>query len=238
MTEPTNTATGHERTSGTSVRPVLPHDLTPDRGEIGDRANLADEVKGALERIRKAAENWKNGMAGLVALVTATLLFKGEDKISSYETGVQLTLAGLALVALGLGMLSLWLFLRAAHGRIRQVTSDSIIRDGGIEVRNNKLATEALEDLGCAQKVALVSAFLLAAAICVSWFGPTAESKPPAFTHMVVRGATASEPSVSVCGELTAQDGATTVLKVKGRPDDLRVPTQRLVSVVLLKTCS
>lgn len=220
------------------IKPVPPQDPMPSASEIGDRARLAEEVKGALERVRKTAENWRTGVAGLVTLVTAILLFKGQNVITAYEPWVQWVLGALALLAMILAIASLWLFLTAANGRLRAVSAQSILREGGVDVRNVHLATTALDDLWWAQRLAIASAVLLAAAIAFSWYGPTAASKPAAFAKLVVRGPSAAEPAETLCGELTAQDGATTVLKIRGEPDPRRIPTARLVSVVLVARCS
>jgi hypothetical protein len=219
------------------IKPVPPHDPNPSASEIGDRARLAEEVRGSLERVQKTAENWRTGVAGLGALVTATLLFKGQDKITVYDPGVQYALGVLALLSLGLAIASLWLFLSAAYGRIRAVSAQSILQEGGVDVRNVHLATTALEDLSWAQRLAIGSAALLAAAIALSWYGPTTASKPPAFARVVVRDASAAQSAETLCGELIAQDGATTVLKIRGEPNPQRIPTQRLVSLVLVATC-
>ncbi|KJC45377.1 hypothetical protein UB31_00295 [Bradyrhizobium sp. LTSP849] len=210
----------------------------PSASELGDRARLAEEVKGALERVRKTAESWRTGTAGLLTLVTTILLFKGQGTINAYEPWVQYALGGLTLLAVVLAMISLWLFLLAAYGRLRTVTVQSILTEGGVDIRNVNLATAALNDLGWAQLLAVISAALLAAAIALSWYGPTAASKPLAFVKMVVRGATASQPTETLCGELTAQDGTNTVLKIKGEPDARRLPTPQLVSLVLVATCA
>jgi len=128
------------------IKLVPPHDPNPSASEIGDRARLAEEVRGSLERVRKTAENWRTGMAGLVTLVTATLLFKGQNTIAAYDPWVRYALGVLALLAVSLAIASLWLFLSAAYGRIRAVSIQSILQEGGVDVRNVHLATTALDD--------------------------------------------------------------------------------------------
>ena len=98
------------------------------------------------KRVRKTAENWRTGMAGLVTLVTATLLFKGQNTIAAYDPWVRYALGVLALLAVSLAIASLWLFLSAAYGRIRAVSIQSILQEGGVDVRNVHLATTALDD--------------------------------------------------------------------------------------------
>jgi hypothetical protein len=219
------------RTSGSKVvKPVPPHNRTPDPGELGDRVRLAEEVTGSLTRIRATAENWRTGMAGLLALVTATLVFKGKDSITAYGMPVRVALGVLTGLALIAGVVSLLKFLRTAHGVPEVVGTDSVIAEGGVDVRDVRLAHVALDDLNTARRLALGSAVLLAAALLLSWYAPT----PPttSMVTVVVRG----EPQ-PVCGVLKAQDGTSTVLQVKGEPSERRLPISALVSTVLVESC-
>jgi hypothetical protein len=231
-------AAGHAGAPPTRrLKPVPPLDPTPSPRELDDRARLAEEVRGSLEKIQKTAENWRTGVAGLTTLVTATLLFKGRDAITDYETWVRVALGLLALLSLGLAIASLWLFLTAAYGRVRRVSTQSVIDEGGVDARNVHLATTALDDLRFAKGLAIASAALLAAALLLSWYGPAAPGEPLAFARLGIRGDSAAAPAETVCGELTAEDGTTTVLKVAGEPDARRIATGRLVSLVLVAKC-
>jgi hypothetical protein len=217
---------------GRVIRPVPPRDPIPSAHEIGDRARLAGEVTGSLEKVRATAESWRTGMAGLVTLVTATLLFKGHDTISDYDAWVRYALGALTSAALLLAVVSLWLFLSAAYGRMRPVSAQSIVDEGGPDVRNVQLATTALTDLKWARRLALCSAALLAGGLVLSWYGPTRADGPLAFARIVLRA-----PSDAVCGELLGQNGTTTVVKVAGWPGARRIATRRLASVVLVANC-
>ncbi len=237
MSEPSDSPAGGASKPRRAIRPVPPHDPTPSAREIGDRARLAEEVKGSLDKVRATAENWRTGMAGLVTLVTATLLFKGRDTIADYHAWVRYALGALTALALLLGIVSLWLFLSAAYGRIRPVSAQSVLDEGGVDVRNVHLATTALNDLKWARWLAIGSAALLAGALVLSWYGPATAPGPLAFARVVVRSESAGQSPETVCGELTAQNAATTVLNVKGEPDPRRISTRRLVSVVLVAHC-
>jgi hypothetical protein len=216
---------------------VPPHDPVPSPRELADRALLAEEVKGALEKVRATAENWRTGMAGLITLVTATLLFKGRDAIADYDAWARYTLGVLTSLALVLGIASLWLFLSAAYGRMRPVSAQSVLDEGGVDVHKVRLAATALADLTWARRLAIASSVALAAALLLSWYGPEAAREPPASARVVVSAESPGESPETVCGELTAQDAATTVLKVKGEPDPRRIATPRLVSLVLVAQC-
>jgi hypothetical protein len=231
---------------GTTARPVTPrrvvkavpvHETTPSPREIGDRARLAGEVTASLERVRTTAENWRTGMAGIITLVTATLLFKGRESISDYEAWVRYALGALTLCALALALVSLWLFLSAAYGRLRPVSAQSVIDAGGVDVRNVHLATSALADLRWARGLAICSSVVLAAALVLSWYGPAEPSAPPAYVRITIRGDDQRQSEETLCGELTAQDGGTTVVAIEGEPEPRRVDTGRLLATVLVDTC-
>ncbi|WP_157528298.1 hypothetical protein [Nocardia sp. NRRL S-836] len=68
-------------------------------------------------------------------------------------------LTGLSLLC---GVLALLRFLSAAHGKPEAVSAHSVIDEGGVNVRDVRLATEALKDLAVDRALALISAALLA----------------------------------------------------------------------------
>lgn len=214
------------------LHPVPPHDPVGDGGEADERARIAEAVKDNLARVRKTAENWRTGMAGLITLVTAILLFKGKASITDYQHEAQIALGVLAVSALGCGLGSLWLFLRAAHGKPEVVSVDTLA-ERTLDGHNFQLAREAIADLANAQWLAIISAAAFAAAILVSWYAPAKPADPPAMFKAELH-----EPAgATVCGELQGQNGTSTVLKVKGEPGERQIPTGQLVSVVLVPAC-
>lgn len=213
------------------IKVVAPHDPTPSAAEVRERLRLAEEATTALKRVRTTAENWKTGMTGLIALVTGTLLFKGRDNIAAYDTWVRIGLGVLTGLSLLFGVLALLRFLTAAHGKPEAVSAQSVIDEGGVYVRDVKLAAAALKDLDVARPLALTSAALLALALGLSWYGPARPSTPPAFAKVTF------DEEKTACGTLVAQNGTTTELKVAGEPDARRIPTSGLVSVVLVAAC-
>lgn len=204
---------------------------------IASKIARANEVRCSLEKIRSTADSWRTGMAGLVTLVTGTLLFKGQAAIADYDVWVRYTLGVLTLFALIFGTVSLWLFLSAAHGRVRPVSAQSILDEGGVDIRNIHLATTALDDLRSAQRLAIASALSLAVALVLSWYAPTKASEPIAFVRVAVRSEHAFQIAEIVCGELTAQDGTTTIIRVKGEPSPRIITTQKMISLILISQC-
>jgi hypothetical protein len=220
----------------TTVKAVRPHNTRPGGRDLQDRARLAQEIKGALDRIRKTSESWRTGMAGLTALVTASLLFKGRNSIVDYAEWVQYTLAGLLLLSLVLSFGALWLFLTAAYGRLELTSAQSILDSGGVDVNNVRLAEIALKDLRAARWLSLFASGLLAAALLMSWFGP-AGSRSKTFVRLVISGASASANEMPLCGELKALSGKFTDVQVSGEPEPRRIDTPRVISVNVVPSC-
>jgi hypothetical protein len=236
MTQPRGSGTPAKPQPSRTVKAVPPHNPTPSAREVGDRARLAEEVRASLDKVRATAENWRTGMAGTVTLVTAVLVFKGKNSIADYRDWVRYVMGGLTASALILSIASPLLFLSAAHGRLRPVSAQAVLDQGGVDVRNVHLATSAIGDLRWARRLAIGGAVLLAAALVLSWYGPAAPTSPPAFVRIAFRDAPA-HPAESLCGELKAQDGVVTVVQVTGEPGPRRVPTGTLVSVVVVPNC-
>jgi len=219
------------------IKAVRPHDTRPGPRDIEDRGRLAEELKGSLDRIRKTAESWRTGMAGLTALVTATLLFKGRASITDYAEPVGYALGALVVLSLALAIASLWRFLMAANGRLAATSAQSILDAGGVDVRNIHLTTTALADLNVARGLGIASAALLGLALLLSWYGPAAESTA-ARVKLVIAAEPPGTTELSLCGELKALDGKVVVLQVDGEPEPRRLKTERVVSMKTLASCT
>jgi hypothetical protein len=220
----------------TVVKAVRPHQTRPGPHDLQDRAYIAEEVKGSLERVRKTAENWRTGMAGLTALVTATLLFKGRSSITEYVGWVGYLLGALVLVALLLAVASLWLFLTASYGRVTATSAQSILDSGGVNLHTVRLATVAVRDLKIARQLSLASSGFLAVSLLISWYGPAIKG-PANQVKVVIAGESLPKTELHYCGELKALDKDSLVLQIDGEPDPRRLKTERLISVKIVASC-
>jgi hypothetical protein len=219
------------------IKAVRPNERRPDPRSLQDSARIAQEVKGSLDLVRKTAENWRIGMAGLATLVTATLLFKGRDSITEYAEWVRYILGILLLLSLILAIASLWLFLTAAYGRLSPTSVQSILDAGGVDVYNIQLATIALHDLKIARVLALASAGSLALGLLISWYGPvTAPSTPR--VELAVASETSPGIELFLCGELKGLDRNAAVLQIDGEPDPRRLKTEQLISMKIVASCN
>jgi hypothetical protein len=228
--------TGDARLGRVVVKAVRPHETHPSERDVQDRGRLAQEVKSALYRVRKTAENWRTGVAGLVTLVTATLLFRGRASIIDYSPWVSYTLGALVLLSLALAIASLWRFLNAAYGRLKPVSAQSILDAGGVDVYNVQLATIALHDLRIARILGLVSAGFLASALLLSWYGPAAGGSASS-VKVVLASETVPHSEMSLCGDLKALDADVVVLQLPGEPQPRRLNARQLVSLRIVTQC-
>lgn len=218
------------------VEAVRPHSLKPTRRDVQDAARLTAEAKGALSRIQKTSGNWRTGVAGLTTLVTATLLFKGRDSITGYATWVQVFLGISVVVSLVLSVVSLWLLLSAAYGRVAStpVSSQSVLDAGGVDVRNWGRAQVALQDLKRGRRAAVWAALALAVALLVSWYGPPAEKNSSELVQLTVEGSGADSV---ICGQLEGANSTEFRVLVAGQPDVRSVRTADLVGLKVVASC-
>lgn len=204
---------------------------TRDRQLQHEQEALAAE---SLASIRAVAGNWQKGMAGLVTLTTATMLFKGADTIADYERWVAVSIGLALLTSLVCGIGSLLWFLRAMHGTGEVVTDERVTQAGGLLGLRLQMSTAAVQDLERARPTALAGIAALVVAIALSWYGPTTENDPPAFVKV-----TYATPlgEVTRCGVLKAAGSENVVVQIKGEPAPRTIPTRDLAGIVVASSC-
>jgi hypothetical protein len=219
------------------VRLVAPVNKRPTPRDTDDQDRANEAARGGLDRVRKAAENWRTGMAGLITLVTGTLLFKGRDSINGYQVWVRGTLGALVGLSLVAGIISLLLFLNAAYGQPRVLRTQEIADSGGIDAYNFGLAQVAVDDLKWARRWALGSVTLLAFAIILAWYGPATSSTPPAFAKVTYTPAVGQTVEQTKCGVLQSADSKLIRLHVTGERNSRNIKIAQLVSIIIVSKC-
>jgi hypothetical protein len=220
--------------AGVSVRAVPPKRKRPTPRDVLEQERAAEAARGGLERVRKTADNWRLGMAGLVTLATATLLFKGRTAIQDYVEWARWVMGGLVLISLVVGIVSVLLFLRAAYGQPKVVRAADIANAGGFDAYNLSLAQVALADLVRARRWAIGSLILLALGIGVSWYAPAATKEPLALVNVTY---SSGNGQLSKCGILKTVDAKGVRLQVEGERAASNVPVSQLISLVLVSQC-
>jgi hypothetical protein len=206
----------------------------PTAGDVLEQERAAEAARGSLDRVRKTADNWRLGMAGLVTLATATLLFKGRSAIQDYAEWARWVMGGLVLISLVAGIVSVLLFLRAAYGQPKVIRAADIAKVGGFDAYNLSLAQAALADLAGARRWAIGSLILLALGIGVSWYAPAATKGPIASVEVTY---SSGNGQLSKCGTLKSADAKGVRLQVKGEGVASEIPTSQLISLVLVNHC-
>ncbi len=194
--------------------------LTPGRrATASDRAQaelLQELAATQLDRVRKAAEGWRTGLAALIALITTVSVVKGENVITDLPSRYQWTVGGLVFAALITAAIGAYLSMRAAYGLPRlNPTFD-------LRALRKDLTRQAIGDLTGAIILAFVTLGLLAAAVGFTWYGQ--KDSPGS-----IRVAT---DTTELCGSVKRADGSTITVQIGGAERDVALRDVRSLSVV------
>ncbi|MFD0272937.1 hypothetical protein ACFVHB_03375 [Kitasatospora sp. NPDC127111] len=179
-----------------------------------------------LPELRRQAEGWRNGLAGLTALLAVLGLLKGRDNLDDLPAWARSTATGLLVAAFLLLLTGSLLAVRAAHG----VPGPEIVL-GGQALRR---WTEA--------EVARVTRALARAAVCcglglllvVGTLALAWSTTEPAAKHLVRLRTVTGE----VCGELLSADPQRIVVRGEdGGAATTAVPQGSLVSMEPAASC-
>ncbi|MER5946103.1 hypothetical protein ABT127_08575 [Streptomyces sp. NPDC001904] len=175
-----------------------------------------------LPELRRQAEGWRNGLAGLAALLAVLVTLKGRDDLGQLPERARFIASGLVGTAFVLLVAGSVLSVRAAHGRpgqrillagvaLRRWTEGEIVR-----------VTRALRwaSLCCAGGIVLA-----AAAVTVAWF--TTESAP----ENLVRVTTTTGER---CGEFLGSGRAGVRLRVEAGKGSTERVTLRNTAVLTI----
>jgi hypothetical protein len=134
---------------------------------------LAQELQfSQLDIARKQADTWRTGLATLTTLLTAILVIKGRDDLSTLTTSAQIVVAallGLALLLLLTATMWVSRALAGPPGEEILLTGEDLQEWTKGEVRKISRA------LRWAPGLAAISVVVVAAAIGVTWFAPAAQ---------------------------------------------------------------
>jgi hypothetical protein len=169
----------------------------PGQGTLAEHELRAAAAAEQLTTTQSIAQNWKNGLAGLLALVTTILFLKGPGAVDKIDRGYAKIVAVALGVSLIVAVVATWYALRASYGVPRRVTNAEIDDAGGLDAYRAHRADVALCDLRLARWLSLAAAGLFAAATVMFWFAPPAQR---AFTYLEVRRVHGSP----LCGRLTS----------------------------------
>lgn len=222
---------------GTFPRPrdlalAMPVQLQPPVGLPTASASAEEEawsslVATQLTDVRKTAENWRNGLAALIGLITAFSVIKGPDDVSGLDRQAAYAVGLLLLLALACAAFGAWNSLNAAYGTPSTITRESFRNLGGINGYRLDLAGKTAFRLGLAKGATVLTLILLAAAVGVTWYGPRSIS-------VLLDVERKSLPSV--CGKLVSSGDGHMDIKPPSA-EAVRVPMTDLVKVSAAGDC-
>ncbi len=173
----------------------------------------------AVETVRKSAESWRNGLAGLTAVIVGATIVKGPAEFQKLDDAAQTTVVVSFVVTVVLLVLAAYLAMRASFGVPTRIVNDGDSLKEWTASESNK----ARLYLWWARVLTPVALLALVVGIVASW---TSEAPKPVSTVTVVldNGDTiCGEPSGSVGGVIVITDSANT---------SVQAPVDQIVSMV------
>jgi hypothetical protein len=190
---------------------------------VEDELEIQSLAASQLERTRKAADNWRNGLAGLLALVSTIIFVKGRDTVETMSTVWKWALVLVLIASVAFAAYAARQAMKAAFGEIGLVKSEEVAAAGGWIGYQAKLAENAGGQLRSAQFRTGVALLLLIIGIVITWLAPSAPASPPALLNVTLQN------HASVCGELTTLSAGRIQLKGQSPIDSTQVTSAALV---------
>lgn len=138
-------------------------------------AKLTEEGVTDLTALRESAEKWRNGIAAVVGVVGAGLVFKGSDPVVSMSLGWRIALFVLVFAAVMGGVAGTYFAIRASAGLPRTVRTLVTI-DATLEFYADR-AAGIRKHLNRAVRLTATMILLLLLSVGLMWFVPRPSTK-------------------------------------------------------------
>jgi hypothetical protein len=172
----------------------------PARPSDADSARaLRRLLRDELPRVRAAAAAWRNGLAGLLAVLAGFSLIRGRNDISQLARPWDGIVGALLILALAAGAAAAVWMLRAVNGPPKMTPVSRALPAAAADHVEARNAVRALRR-GIA--AALCCAGLLAAAVGTTWYGPARDEPRLELTT----------PDTVVCGAVVRVERGTIVV--------------------------
>jgi hypothetical protein len=215
--------------------------------DVEEERALQDAAATQLKDTRKAAESWRTGLGGFLAILIALFFVKGKSSFDDISgSGWKWALGGLLVASAVLALFGAYRAIRAAYGVPRDeyvgevpllfrplpATSPRHIYDyGTVSAWRHAMARTSVNDLRWAKLATLGSLATFVFAAAITWVAP---GQPAAkYTKVTYRQA---GTVATVCGEsVKTSTGSITIRLAPNGTQD--IPVSDLVSVAVVKSC-
>jgi hypothetical protein len=195
----------------------------PARPSDADSARaLRRLLRDELPRVRAAAAAWRNGLAGLLAVLAGFGLIRGRNDVGQVARPWDGIVGGLLILALAAGAAAAVWMLRAANGPPRMTPVSRALPAAAADHVEARSAVQALRR-GIA--AALCCAGLLAAAVGTTWYGPARDEPQLELTA----------PDTVACGAVIRVESGTIVLDTAS--GEIAVPLATVRSLRPVASC-
>ena len=172
----------------------------PSAESMADKRAFDALVSKSLTEAQASAEKWRTGLAGLITLVTATLLFKGPQDVRQLALGGRIVVGGLIGLGLATALFGLWRALGVSAGSMGRVDlADLRQRYGSVEVYNVVVAEDSAAQTRAAKRALAVSLPMLASGAFALWWLPAETTTTAQILVTTDRG--------SICADGMVVDG-------------------------------
>jgi hypothetical protein len=215
--------------------------------DLEEERELGAATVTQLADVRKAAESWRTGLAGFLAILVAVFFIKGKDSFDDISgTGWRTALAVLLLVSAAFALYGAYRALRAAYGTPRDehlgeipllfrhlhpTTARYIYDYGTVSAWHYAAARVAVNDLRQAKVATIGSLLAFTAAASITWFAPGPSS--PGFAEVTYQ---TKRTTAAICGKSVERRKGTLVIQPsRGKPQ--KIQPRKIVSIMIVKTC-
>lgn len=145
--------------------------------DFSDEESIRNALGDQLTQVRKAADAWQKGIAGLLTILTGVLFLKGQSAVSKIDQDWQYAIAAILVYAAVLAIASTFFFMEAATGFPTETEVDDI-REEGLYPWQFEQARDATNQLSVGIGLFLGTLVLVGGATLATWFAPGPEAAP------------------------------------------------------------
>lgn len=190
-------------------------------------------VADSLSSVHESIRVWRNGLAGLITLISTGAVFIGRDSVKGVAEVWRLGIAGAMASGLLLASVGLWQTLVAEAGDKTRLRSLRTIHEQYDSVAAYKVSL-AMQAGSCLRRARLVAGVALGVMLLgafIGWFAPETPAIPPAYLRV-------ESGLDTYCGTVLSGDAGTVVLKTAGKRQLQEIPLAGIQNLTVVENCN